>query len=223
MRLFHKDEDYQAFERVLAEALDRYPVDLLTYCLMPNHWHLVLRPRSNDGLGRMMGWLGVTHVRRHHEHHHTRGGGHLYQGRYKSFPVQDDRHFLTACRYVEANPLRAGLAAESGGRAESWPWCGLALRQGRPKRDAARAGEPELRCVAWPVDRPRNWVALVNERMDDDALDQVRRCVQKGMPYGDEAWVVRTAKRLGLQSTLRSPGRPRGSGGRKAGVGRVEA
>ena len=87
MLLFHKHEDFEAFERVLAEGLDRYPVNLLTYCLMGNHWHLVLRPRRDETLSALMRWIGVTHVRRHHQHHHTSGGGHLYQGRFKSFPV----------------------------------------------------------------------------------------------------------------------------------------
>src|SRR5437016_5185841 len=115
--LFYKPEDFRAFLRVLAEGLERYPVDLLCYCLMSNHWHLVLRPRTAAALGRLMGWVGVTHVRRHQEHYHNRGGGHLYQGRFKSFPIQNDRHFLSVCRYVEANPLRAKLVrrAEAGG------------------------------------------------------------------------------------------------------------
>src|SRR5688572_20918012 len=85
--LFRKPADYDAFARVLAEGLAAYPVDLLAWCLMPNHWHLVVRPRADDAAGRLMGWVGVTHVRRHHAHHRTRGGGHLYQGRFKSFPV----------------------------------------------------------------------------------------------------------------------------------------
>ena len=121
MRLFHKEGDYDAFERVLAEGLERYSVDLLTYCLMPNHWHLVVRPRTDEALGRLMGWVGVTHVRRHHEHYHRRGAGHLYQGRYKSFPVAEDDYFLMLCRYVEANPMRAKLVE----RAEEWQWCGF--------------------------------------------------------------------------------------------------
>ena len=121
MRLFHKDGDFAAFEDVLAAGLLRYPVELLTYCLMGNHWHLVLRPQAPDGLARFMGWVGVTHVRRHHAHYQTTGGGHLYQGRFKSFPVQDDAHFLAVCRYVEANALRAGLVA----KAEDWKWSGL--------------------------------------------------------------------------------------------------
>lgn len=195
MRIFHKDGDFEAFERVLAEGLERYPVALLTYCLMGNHWHLVAQPRTDDALGRFMGWIGVTHVRRHHEHYHSRGGGHLYQGRFKSFPVQEEGHFLTVCRYVEANAVRAGLVR----RAEDWPWGGAYAR---------RRSKPFTLGV-WPVARPRNWTALINETLDAQQLDALRTCVNRGRPCGDTAWVQRTASRLGLLFTLRSPGRPR--------------
>jgi putative transposase len=197
MGLFHKDADFAAFERVLGAGLERYPVDLLTYCLMGNHWHLVLRPRTGEALGRLLGWVGVTHVRRHHEHYHSRGGGHLYQGRFKSFPIQDDRHFLTVCRYVEANALRAGLT----GRAEDWPWGGLRARR--------RGGGKPFELSRWPVDRPPNWVKLVNEALPEAALAGVRLSVARGRPYGSEQWVKRAADRLGLGFTLRGPGRPR--------------
>ena len=100
---------------------------------MPNHWHLVVRPGTNEALGRWLGWVGVTHVRRHHEHYHRRGGGHLYQGRFKSFPVSSDEHFLTLCRYVEANARRAKLVA----RAEQWQWSGLWQRVHRAADAAA--------------------------------------------------------------------------------------
>jgi len=195
MRLFHKEEDFAAFEEVLAEALERYPVELLTYCLMGNHWHLVVRPRVGGVLGRFMGWVGVTHVRRHHEHYHTRGGGHLYQGRFKSFPVQEDQHFLSVCRYVEANALRAGLVD----RAEEWRWGGLYARR--------RGGKPFV-LSDWPVDRPRDWTAIVNEAMETEALEGLRTSVNRGRPWGEAAWVQRTAQRLGLAFTLRNPGRP---------------
>ncbi len=195
MFLFHKEDDFAAFERVLAEGLQRYPVDLFTYCLMGNHWHVVVSPRTDRALGQLLGWVGVTHVRRHHEHYHTRGGGHLYQGRFKSFPVQDDDHFLTLCRYVEANALRAGLVA----RAEDWKWSGLAARR--------RPGSP-LVLRAWPVDRPANWAAAVNRALPPDELALLRTSVNRGRPWGSEDWVKRTATRLGLLFTLRNPGRP---------------
>jgi putative transposase len=196
MRLFHKARDYEAFERVLAEGMERYRVELFTYCIMPNHWHLVVRPGTAEALGRWMGWVGVTHVRRHQERYHSRGGGHLYQGRFKSFPVAEDAYFLALCRYVEANPLRAALAE----RAEEWPWSGLWQRW---------QGGDGLPLSRWPVEQPRNWRARVNRALNDEQLEGIRTCVQRGRPLGPEPWVQQTAKRLGLGFTLRGPGRPR--------------
>jgi len=195
MRIFHKDGDYEAFLRVLTEGLQCYAIELFTYCLMPNHWHLVVRPGSDEALGRWLGWVGVTHVRRYHAHYHSRGGGHLYQGRFKSFPVAEDDYFLALCRYVEANALRARLV----GRAEDWRWSGLAQRG----EDAG-----DLPLAAWPVERPRDWLARVNRGMKEEQLDGIRTCVQRGRPLGSENWVQRMAARLGLEFTLRSAGRP---------------
>jgi len=87
-RIFHKDEDYEAFERVLGEALQRYSVRLFAFTLMPNHWHLVLSPNQDGLMGRMLRWATATHTQRYHAHYQTAGGGHLYQSRFKSFPVQ---------------------------------------------------------------------------------------------------------------------------------------
>jgi putative transposase len=196
MRLFHKPADYEAFERVLAESLERYPIDLFTYCVMPNHWHLVVRPRTAEALGRWMGWVGVTHVRRHHEHYERRGGGHLYQGRFKSFPVSEDGYFLALCRYVEANALRARLVE----RAEQWQWNGLWRRRHRRK---------DLPLADWPVERPRGWLEIVQASLSREALSILRTSVQRGRPLGSAEWVTKTAARLGLDYTLRDPGRPR--------------
>jgi putative transposase len=195
MRLLHKPGDYRAFLHVLTQGLERYPVDLLTYCLMPNHWHLVLIPKTDTALARFMGWIGVKNVRRHHQHYHHQAGGHLYQGRFKSFPVQDDRHFLTLCRYVEGNAVRARLAR----RAERWPFGALAQR-------LERGADPPL--SAWPVDRPAQWRGLVNAGLERADLAGLRRSVARGRPWGEEAWVRAAAARLGLGFTLRGPGRP---------------
>ncbi len=199
MRIFHKAEDFAAFERVLAEGLQRYPVELFTYSLMPNHWHLVVRPKTDKALGQWMGWVGVTHVRRYHEHYHSRGGGHLYQGRFKSFPVAEDDYFITLCRYVEANALRAGLVEQ----AQDWQWSGLWRRAENP------VVEDELVLSPWPVERPRNWTARVNAKLGEERLKSFRECVDRGRPFGGEEWVAATAGRLGLEFTLRGPGRPR--------------
>jgi putative transposase len=205
MRIFHDPADYEGFEQLLTDGLARFPVDLFTYCLMPNHWHLVLRPRTDQAPAELMRWIGATHVRRHHRRYPRGGGGHLYQGRFKSFPVEDDYHFLTVCRYVEANPVRARLAS----RAEQWRWCGLWRRQQR---------KANLPLVDWPEDRPRNWLSLVNEAAEEAEWKAVRVCVNRGRPYGSPEWVATTASRLDLGFTLRGVGRPtkaskQGSGG----------
>ena len=119
--LFEKDGDYAAFERVLAEALAQHPTRVLGYCLMPNHWHFVLWPERDGELTAFLSWLTHTHTQRWHAHRHTAGTGHLYQGRFKAFPVEADEHLDTVLRDVERNALRAGLAE----RAEAWRWSSL--------------------------------------------------------------------------------------------------
>jgi putative transposase len=192
--LFCKDQDFVAFLKLLADALNRFPVDLLAYCLMGNHWHLILRPRTGDALSRMMAWLTVTHARRHHMHYPNPGSGHLYQGRFKSFPVEADEHFLTLARYVHGNPMRAGLVK----RAEQWRWS-----------DLGRGGGVSLPLVEWPVDRPRQWVKIVNEPMESAGVGAIEVSLNRGRPYGSPRWVERIASRLGLTQTLRERGRPR--------------
>ena len=88
--IFQKEGDYFAFEKILSEGLERYKVELFSYQLMPNHYHLVLRPGVDGEMSRFMKWVGGTHTMRYHAHHHTSGFGHIYQQRYKSFPIQDD-------------------------------------------------------------------------------------------------------------------------------------
>ena len=112
-QIFHKDADYAAFEQILADGRARYDVLLFSYQLMPNHWYLVLRRNRDCEMSRYLRWITATHTMRFHAHYHTAGEGHVYQGRFKSFPIQDDNHFLPVCRYVERNPLRAGLVAQA--------------------------------------------------------------------------------------------------------------
>jgi putative transposase len=107
--IFEKDADYEAFEGVLEQTHQRFGTRMLSYCVMPNHWHLVLWPRRDDELSETLRWLTVTHTQRRHANRRTGGTGPLYQGRFKSFPVQDDFHLLRVCRYVERNALRASV------------------------------------------------------------------------------------------------------------------
>ena len=140
MTIFDNNGDYEAFERILAEAVARTCTRLLSYCVMPNHWHLVVWPRKDGELSKFVGWLTLTHTQRWHAHRHSTGSGHVYQGRFKSFPVAADEHFYTVARYVERNALRAKLVA----RAELWRWCSLTrwLRGSKEDRELL---------AAWPL------------------------------------------------------------------------
>ena len=197
LTLFSKVGDYRAFEAVLSEAVARQRMRLLAYCVMPNHFHLVLWPRGDGDLSAFMRWLTLTHTQRWHAHRGSAGTGHVYQGRFKSFPVQDDGHLWAVCRYVERNPLRAGLVA----RAEQWRW-GSLWRAG-----AGESAGPAL--SAWPVERPAGWVERVNAAMSAAEEEAIVRSIRRGQPLGDPDWQARTAERLGLASTLRPRGRPR--------------
>jgi putative transposase len=192
--VFHKDDDYAAFVRLIAEAGDRFGMRLLSYCLMPNHFHLVPYPRHDGDLSRWMQWLLTAHVRRYHRHYGT--SGHVWQGRFKAFPIQQNEHLLTVMRYVERNPLRAGLVA----RAEAWPWSSMPCWRRRERPSFLHSG---------PVDRGRHWIADVNHPMTDEELEGVRKSVNRGTPWGAPAWQRQTATRLGLESALRPRGRPR--------------
>jgi putative transposase len=197
-RIFDDDGDYEALERVLAEAVTRTKTRLLSYCVMPNHWHLVVWPAEDGELSRFVGWLTLTHTQRWHAHRHSIGTGHLYQGRFKSFPVQDDEHLHTVGRYVERNALRANLVR----RAEHWRWSSLhRWLNGTP-------AEQEL-LSAWPLPRKPNWVDYVNQPMTDAESAAMTHCIARGSPLGSEAWTARIVARLGLESTVRPRGRPK--------------
>jgi putative transposase len=197
--IFLKDGDYEAFERVMVKSLEHVAgMRLVAYCLMPNHWHLVLWPRRDGELSDFMHWLTLTHTQRWHAHHRDVGSGHLYQGRFKSFPIEADDHYFAVSRYVERNALRAGLVE----RAEAWHWGSLGRRAGG---DAA--WRPSL--SAGPLPWPAQWLKRVNAAQTEAELEAIRRSVQRGQPFGGDVWVERTAKRLGLTSTLRPVGRPK--------------
>jgi putative transposase len=196
--LFRKKADYEAFERIMIEARGRHPLRILAWCLMRNHWHFVVWPREDGEVTAFFRWLAHTHAMRWHVAHNTVGRGHLYQGRFKSFPIQEDEHFFTACRYVERNALKAGVVE----RAEDWRWGSLWARH---------HGNEQLQGIFsdWPVECPRNWMAWVNQPMTEEEAERFQICMARNRPYGEEAWQNRQARRLGLLHTLRGEGRPK--------------
>lgn len=190
--VFHKTEDYAAFLGLVSESSVRLPMRLLGYCLMPNHFHLVLRPHADGDLSRWMHWLLTTHVRRYSRHYgHT---GHVWQGRFKAFPIQDDEHLVTVVRYVERNPLRAAMVD----RAQAWPWSSLGASVSREGSAPTVTADDLL--------RRGDWATFVNQPMPESEERSVRLSVRRDRPLGSDAWTRTTAARLGLESSLRSRG-----------------
>lgn len=190
--VYHDARDYERFEDSMRRAGERLPMRILAWCLMPNHFHVVLWPYEDGDLGRWMHWLLTTHVQYHRQRHGTTGR--IWQGRFKAPPVQRDDHLLTVMRYVERNPLRAGLVD----RAQDWPWSSL----------RGRAGEVHPLVGPSPVPLPAYWCDFVNEPLTTTELEAVRTSLQRERPYGDPAWTRGTAERLGLLDSLRKRGRP---------------
>ncbi|MBS0265474.1 MAG: transposase [Planctomycetes bacterium] len=198
MKLFRSDADYQAFEGILEETLALVPMRVCSYCLMPNHWHFVLWPKADGDLAAFMQRLTITHATRWQRHKQQVGYGHVYQGRFKSFPIATDESFHQVARYVERNALRAHLVE----RAEQWRWSSLWRREyGTPEQQGYLA--------AWPLAIPSQWLKIVNRPETEAELKALRNSVNRGQPYGPESWRERCVAKLGLESTMRPRGRPR--------------
>lgn len=199
MTLLEGDADYAAFERVLCQAVQRTPdVRLLSYILMPNHWHLIVWPRHDDDLPNFMQWLTLTHTQRWHAHRSTVGTGPIYQGRYKCFPVQHDRHFLTVCRYCDLNAKRARLVR----RAEQWRWSSLWRRIHQMDDLPPFLSE-------WPIACPADWCEFLNQHQSQKELAVIRRSVQTGVPFGERSWQRDHLRRMGYSVEPKPRGRPR--------------
>ena len=199
LRLFKKEADFAAFEAILQEAAERVPLRILAYTIMSNHWHFVVWPRqrAGDSVSEFFRWLTVTHAQRWHAHHGTSGMGHVYQGRFKSFPVASDEHLRGVMRYVERNPLRAGMVAA----AETWRWGSLFRRTQGTADERALLTEP-------PIKLGPNWAKHVNAPQNEAEVLAIQQCVQKGRPYGGAAWTKKVSSQLGLEHTFRARGRP---------------
>lgn len=146
--LFGLPADWRLFMGTLHEARARHEVELLGWCLMPDHWHLLVRAATETALPAFMRWLTLAHSRRRQAMHGEVGLGTLYQGRYRSHPVAGDGHLLTVVRYIERNPVRAGLVE----RAADWPWSSVG--------DRARGDAGLL--APLPIELPQDWAARLD-------------------------------------------------------------
>lgn len=198
-QIFDTPQEYAHFESLLLEGVELIGMRLLAYCIMPNHWHLVLYPRKDGDMSEFMRWITTTHVRQRRTQTQTVGTGHLYQGAYKSFPIEEDKHLVDVIRYVEQNPLRAKLVT----KAQDWQWSSF-FRRRRGSR------EDKVLLAALPTDLPANYVQSVNQILGEDSLGKIRYSIAKGAPFGSDAWTAHMVDTYKLEGTLRGPGRPKG-------------
>jgi putative transposase len=200
--VFFQDGDYLAFLKALGELKERKRFELYAYCVMGNHFHLLLRPMAGS-VSRVMQSLLVSHTQRYHRFHHS--GGHVWQGRFKSPVIQDDEHLLSVLRYIEANPLRAYLVERAG----DYRWSSFrahGLGESDALLDRAEAYEA---LAASRAARLRRWSAYVHQTPEEAELAAIRRSTQTGLPFGERGWVENLCKRLHLDLTIRPRGRPR--------------
>ncbi|MDD5721238.1 MAG: transposase [Candidatus Pacebacteria bacterium] len=195
--IFFKEEDFELFVSILEDAQKKYDMRIIAYCLMPNHFHLVLYPRQDNDLQKFMQWVTLTHTQRWHIHNKTIGSGHLYQGRYKSFLIEGDKHLLSVIRYVERNPLRAKLVK----KAENWKFNSLSYRLFKNTNKKLLS--------KWPIEEPKDYLSFVNTPQTNFEEESIRIPIIKSNPFGSIDWSIKTIKKFGLESTIRQKGRPR--------------
>jgi putative transposase len=181
--VFHESADYDAFISLMAKAQEHEELPILAACLMPNHFHLVVRPTRANSISRWVHWLCTTHVR----HYHAKYGssGRVWQGPYKACLVQTDQYLLTVMRYVERNALRARIVK----RAEDWPWGSL---RWRTSHASVMALTPA------PIELPSYWKEFVNQPQTAPELEAIRESVNGQQPFGDPGWIDELS-RIGLR------------------------
>jgi putative transposase len=193
--IFHKPADFRAFLALMAEAAHHVPMRILAYCIMRNHFHFVLWPLKGRDLSAYMQRLMNTHIGRYLKHYPPASRGHLYQGRYQNFTIQSDHHLLKVMHYVEANPVAARVVW----RAEHYKWSSAS-------RDAEKPGRPVL--AVGPVEKPRDWLEIVNRSLSTEEVERIQRSVRRGTPFGSRDWVYQLAVEHDLLHTIRPRGRP---------------
>ena len=201
--VFGDDGDREAFLEALGRTRSRYPFRLLGYCLMSNHFHLLLQPDAGQSISRILQSLTVAHTWQYHKRHHS--SGHVWQGRFRSPVIQDDEHLLVVLRYIEADPLRAAMVADPG----DYRWSSF-QQHGMGRHDPLLSPFPEWEQLSrTEAERRRRWRAKVRTPEREEELTAVRESLRSGRPLGESGWVDRLAERLRIDLEPRPRGRPR--------------
>ncbi len=196
---FFEESDYLTYVEILQALKQSARVEVLAYCLMPNHIHAIVVPGDTQGLARLFGTAHHRYARYINNRHGWQG--HLWQERFHSF-VMDENHLLAAVRYVELNPVRAGLC----GRAEDWCWSSVHAHLGIAVDDLV-SPSPVLEQIS-------DWYAYLGQTVNNDLFDDLREHTRTGRPAGDEEFLKRLEEMTGRRVRRRKPGRKPSRGSR---------
>jgi len=192
--VFHDKYDFLKMLELLQMASDKYEVDIYSYCLMNNHYHLVVYTKYGESLSACMQWLGTSYVRYYNKKYKV--SGHLWQGRYKSFIVQKDEYLLTLMKYVERNPLRAKIEKDA------FLYTYSSTKARVEKSENSFISNP-------PIDLPIDWLGFINEKQSKLDIDMIHNSIERQAPLGNEVWQKEVSMLYGMESSLNPRGRPR--------------
>jgi len=198
LTLFDTPSEYETFLQVLADADTACPMRLLEYCLMPNHWHLLVWPERDDQLSRYMRWITGVHAQRWRQARGQPGKGAVYQGRYRWVAVQGGGHYEVARRYIQQNPVRAQLV----GCQDEWPWSSASCEPILSRPTLAQGPLSLDTCHANPVDR----------LLDAETAQQMRASLRSGHPFGDPQWSMALEVRKWLTAVLEGHSKAQAAG-----------
>ena len=191
LQTFYSDGDYRAYLRLLVEAKEKARVAIWAYCFMPNHVHLVVVPSKRGGLTRLM-----QHPHRRYAwrvNKRMKWQGHLWQSRFYSCPL-DEEHLIAAVRYVELNPVRAGLCDDP----KDWQWSSI---------HAHLNGKDDVLVDVSPMlDRIHDWNSYLVESVADSVIESIRRSSASGRPAGDDSFVSMVEMATGMRLRKCRPG-----------------
>jgi putative transposase len=195
-QLFRVDRDFESFAEIVSEGLDRigHRVRIFSYEVMSNHFHFGLSCDRVADISTFMHWTVGKHANHWAGAHNARGRGYVYQGRFKCVPVQTSTSLIRVCRYIERNALRKNLVKA----AEDWTWGSLFARCNN---------RHPIPLSPWPILQPENWIEFVNTPQTEPELRDLRRCIRRDQPIGNDDWARTVAPLLGL--TMRPVGRPK--------------
>ena len=196
-QLFHERIDFSRFLDMAASALEEHPVDIFAYCIMPNHFHFVVSAIPSTNISDWVHQFMTKHVLFHRNKYQS--SGHIWQGRFKDFPIQNDDYLCTVIRYVERNPVRSGLVRS----AVEWRWSSLYERVTKSYRLIS-----DKMFVEIPKDA-QEWIRYVDRTLTEEERMRIRTCIKRQAPFGDSAWIEAFSKKYGLEKTIRPRGRPK--------------